>query len=138
MRRATKAVLACSAAAIAMLGLAGCTTDADTVSRNLSTAAEQFEVQRTITAINGITDQEMLRIEGRCSVETGDSMLSGSLEITCMIGPDQYAKHFVGLSDNVSFVVQQTDTKDVSRYHHRVLIKPENVLPEFDYEAGEQ
>jgi hypothetical protein len=55
-----------------------------------------------------------------------------------MIGPDQYAKHFVGLSDNVSFVVQQTDTKDVSRYHHRVLIKPENVLPEFDYEAGEQ
>jgi hypothetical protein len=125
-------------AGMAAFALTGCTSDADEAARNIGVAAEQFEVQRVITAINGITDAEMLRIEGRCSVETGDSALSGSLEITCKIGPNQYAKHFVGLSDNVSYVVQQLENIDVSVYHHRVLIKPENVLPEFDYEGGEQ
>lgn len=118
--------------------LTSCTSDADVASYNLSKAAEQFEVERRITAVNGITDAVMMEIEGRCSVETGDSLLKGSLEITCKIGPDKYAKHFIGLSDNVSFVVQQLGTADVSVYHHRVLIKPENLLPEFDYEAGEQ
>lgn len=118
--------------------LTGCSSDADNASRNLSTAAEQFEVVRRITAINGITDKEMLIIEGRCSVETAESMLAGGLEITCKIGPNEFAKHFVGLSDNVSYIVQQLETVDVSVYHHRVLIKPENILPEFDYEGGEQ
>jgi len=118
--------------------LTGCMSDADTVSDNISTAAEQFEVERRIVAVNGITDAIMLEIEGRCSVETADSGLNGSLEITCKIGPNEYTKHFVGLSDNVSYVVQQLGTSDASVYHHRVLIKPENLLPEFDYEAGEQ
>lgn len=124
--------------AVTLLTAASCSSDADTASKNLSTAAEQFEIERRITAVNGITDAVMLEIEGRCSVETGDSLLKGSLEITCKIAPNEYAKHFVGLSDNVSFVVQQLGTADVSVYHHRVLIKPENLLPEFDYEAGEQ
>lgn len=131
-------VIGALALAATTLLMSGCTSDADVASQNLSTAAEQFEIERRVTAINGITDAVMLEIEGRCSVETGDSLLSGSLEITRKIGPNQFTKHFVGLSDNVSFVVQQLGTADVSVYHHRVLIKPENLLPEFDYEAGEQ
>src|SRR5690606_19498290 len=65
--------------AVAALGLivapvlVGCTSDANTVSRNLSAAAEQFEVERRITAINGITNDVMMEIEGRCSIETGES-----------------------------------------------------------------
>lgn len=118
--------------------LAACTSDADTASKNLSTAAEQFEIERRITAVNGITDKVMLEIEGRCSVETAESFLSGSLEVTCKIGPNEYAKHFVVLGDNGLAVVQQLENADVSVYHHRVLIKPENLLPEFDYEGGEQ
>lgn len=127
--------------AIALLGAVGltaCTTDADVASSNISKSAEQFEVERRITAINGITDAVMLEIEGRCSVETAESMLAGGLEITCKIGPNEYTKHFVGLSDNVSYVVQQLETVDVSVYHHRVILKPENPLPEFTYETGEQ
>lgn len=136
MRNHTKALLA--GAAITALALTGCTSDADNVSYNLSQAAEQFEIERRITAINGITDQPMLIVEGRCSIEAGSTGVANSLEITCMIGPNEYMKHFVGLSDNVTYVAQQLGTADASRYHHRVLIKPENLLPEFDYEAGEQ
>lgn len=126
------------ALAAAALVLTGCATDADMASRNLGTAAEQFEIERRITAINGFTDSVMLEIEGRCSVETAASALANALEVTCKIGPNEYVKHFVLLGDNGYATVQQLGTADVSVYHHRVLIKPENLLPEFDYEAGEQ
>lgn len=133
-----KTKIAAAALAVGALTLAGCASDADVARENLSRGAEQFEVERRITAINGITDAVMMEIEGRCSIETGQSMAAGTLEVTCKLGPDEYTKHFIGLSDNVTFVVQQLETVDVSVYHHRVIIKPENLLPEFDYEAGEQ
>lgn len=134
-----KIIATIAAIGAAVLVLTGCTSDADTASYNLSQQAEQFEIERRITAINGITDTVMLEIEGRCSIESGDATgVANALEITCKTGPNQYHKHFVGLSDNVTYVTQQLGTSDVSVYHHRVLIKPENLLPEFDYEAGEQ
>lgn len=137
MKMKTK-IAALVLAAGAVVGLAGCTTDADTASRNISTAAEQFEVNRRITVTTGFNNEVALQVEGRCSLESTDSFLSGALEITCKIGPDQYVKHFVVKGDNDVVTAQQLDTIDVSVYHHRVLIKPENLLPEFDYEGGEQ
>ena len=135
MNKITKALLAISAAALI---LTGCSSAADTTSYNLSEAAENFEIERRVTAINGITGEVMMEIEGRCSIESGSTGVMGALEITCRIGPDEYVKHFVGLSDNVSYIVQQLETADASIYHHRVIIRPENLLPEFSYEAGEQ
>ncbi|QUW18877.1 hypothetical protein [Agrococcus sp. Marseille-Q4369] len=134
----TRTLAIAATAATVALALTGCVSDADRASQNLGTASEQFEIERRITAINGFTDAVMLEIEGRCSVETADAALTNALEITCKIGPDEYVKHFALLGDNGYATVQQLGTADVSVYHHRVLIKPENLLPEFDYEAGEQ
>lgn len=125
-------VAAVAIAALAGGGVAACSSDADTASRNLSTAAEQFEVQRRIVFFNGITDKYLLIIEGRCSVETSDSALGGSLEVTCKLGPNQYKKHFLGLSDNVSYFVEQTEAVDVNVYHYRVIFKPETIVPDVD------
>lgn len=134
-----KKQLATIAASGAILfGATACFSDADNASRNLSTAAEQFEVNRRIVFINGITDQYLLTIEGRCSVETDEGALGGSLEVTCKIGENQYKKHFLGLSDNVTFMVEQLETVDVSLYHYRVIFKPQNIVPEVDLEMGEQ
>lgn len=130
-----------AAAALAMASVAaltGCASDADRATVNLSKSAEQFEIERRITSINGITDTVIMEIEGRCSVETGDSGLAGALEVTCKVGEDQYKKNFVYLSDNTVVSVEQLDPIDVSVYHYRYIIKPENILPEFDLEAGEQ
>lgn len=111
----------------------GCTeSDADVASRNLSKAAEQFEVVRRIVFFNGITDKYLLEIQGYCSVETGESLLSGSLEVTCKVGDNQFKKHFLGLSDNVSFFVEQVEGKNVSTNHYRVIFKPEVIIPNFD------
>ncbi len=113
--------------------LTGCTdSDADVASKNLSKAAEQFEVFRRITFINGITDRYILVIEGRCSVETGDSLLQGSLEVTCKLPNGKFKKAFLGLSDNVSFMVEQPEGVDVSTTRYRVIFKPETIVPNFD------
>lgn len=133
-----KKFAAVAAGSLAILGLASCTSDADNASHNLGTAAEQFELNRRIVFFNGITDKYLLTVEGRCSVETGESKVTGSLEVTCKIGENQYKKHYLGLSDNVSYFVEQLETADVSVYHYRVLFKPENIVPDIDFEAGEQ
>ena len=109
-----------------------CSSDADTASYNIGEAAEAFEVQRRIVFINGITDKYLFTVEGRCSVETTDSALGGSIEVTCKIGPDEFKKHFLGLADNVTYVVEQQDAIDVSEFHHRVIFKPESIVPEID------
>ncbi len=134
MKRITKAAIAAGIVAVATLGLAGCVSDADTVSENLSTAADQFEIDRRIVFFNGITDTYLLSIEGKCSItDEGDQ-----LEVVCRIAEDEYKKHFLGLSDNVSYFVEQLETADASRYHYRVIFKPEAIVPDIDLEVGEE
>lgn len=121
-------------AASVLLGASSCATDADVASQNLSTAAEQFEVQRRIIGINGITDKPAFMVEGRCSIEDEGHRLV----VTCKHADNDYRKHFVGLSDNTFYVIEQLDGIDVSVYHTRILLKPENILPELDLETGKQ
>lgn len=112
----------------ATLALAACSQPADRVSDNLSVAADNFEIQRRIVFYNGITDTYMLTIEGRCSLGNNDP--AGQLTVTCKLGPDDYKKHFLGLSDNVTYFVEQTAAADADEYRYRVVFRPGSVLPD--------
>ena len=129
-----KRIIIIAAMALAsMTMLTGCfESDADVAAKNISKAAEQFEVYRQIVFINGITDKYLASIEGYCSVETSASGLSGSLEVTCKTGKNQFRKAFFGLSDNVSYTVLQTEPINVSTTRYRVIFKPETIVPNFD------
>jgi hypothetical protein len=113
-------------------------TDADVASKNLSKAAEQFEIPRQIVFFNGITDKYLLTIQGLCSIESGPGTgVASSLEVTCKVGKDDkgnplYKKHYLGLSDNVSYFVQQSEGENVSTTRYRIIFKPETVIPNFD------
>lgn len=132
-----KKKLAFAAAGVfAAAALAGCATDAEVASDNLSKAAEQFEINRRVVFFNGITDKYLLTIEGRCSVESKDSALAGSLEVTCKTADRQFKKHYLGLSDNVSYFVEQIDNADVSVYRYRVIFKPETIIPDIDLKTS--
>src|SRR3954466_5861951 len=96
--------------------VAGCSTQADVVSSNLSKSADQFEVLRRVVFYNGITGQYMLTIEGYCSLGSNDK--TGELTVTCSIGNGQYKKDFLGLSDNVTYFVEQMDATGVSKDHY--------------------
>lgn len=129
--------IAIVAVIVASIGLAGC-TQADTVNSNLSQDAENFKIERHIVAINAITNQVIMEVTGRCSVDTGDSALEGAFEITCKVAEDQYKKNFVYLSDNVTVTVEQLDPIDSSVYHYQWYVAPESVLPEIDVSTGQQ
>lgn len=125
MRKLTLAVLAATSLGF----LAGCVDDATVASQNLSKAADNFEIDRRIVFYNGITDTYMLTIEGRCSIEDQTTQL----EVTCKIGNNAFKKHFLGLSDNVTYFAEQLETADVSVFHHRVTFKPQSILPDIDF-----
>jgi hypothetical protein len=116
--------------AITFLG-AGCLdSDANVASRNLSTAADQFEITRRVVFYNGITGDYMLTIEGRCSLGNNDP--ARQLTITCKTGNKSYKKHFLGLSDNVTYFVEQLEGEDVSTYRYKVIFKPTTIIPDID------
>jgi hypothetical protein len=110
--------------------LAGCSTDADVASANLSKDADQFRVERRIVFINGITDKYLLSIEGLCSIKSDNT--DQQLEVTCKTGPDEYKKHFLGLSDNVTYLVEQIDGKSVDVYRYKVVFKPSVIVPDVE------
>jgi hypothetical protein len=122
------------AAALAGLAtLTACEKAADVASYNLSQAADNFEISRRIVFYNGITGEYVLTIEGLCSLGNHDK--ARELSVTCKTGPNAYKKHFLGLSDNVTFFAEQIDGAGVSTYHYRVVFKPQSIVPEVDFQG---
>ncbi len=113
--------------------LASC-TDADIASSNLSKAADNFEITRRIVFYNGITSEYMLTIEGLCSLGNNDK--PREVSVTCKTGAAEYKKHFLGLSDNVTFFVEQVNSAPVGVYHYRVFFKPQAILPNIDFKGS--
>ena len=106
-----------------------CASKADVASQNLSTAADNFQITRRIVFYNGITGQYILVIEGLCSLGNNDA--PGSLSVTCKVGPTEYKKHFLGLSDNVTYFAEQIDPSTTDVYQYRVIFRPTTILPNF-------
>jgi len=122
-------------ALVAIPLLASCSSDADVADRNIVTAAEQFEVQRTIVGINGISGNIIFYAEGRCSFEYPSD---NRVDVTCKYAENEYRKNVFIMGDQDSVAIIQEEPIDVSVYHTRVILKPENLIPEFDLEVGKQ
>lgn len=115
-----------------MFVFAACEDDADVVSDNLSKAADNFEVNRRVVMFNGITDEYLLVIEGACSITDEGNQL----EVVCKVGDKKYKKHFLGLSDNVSYFVEQGEEVEASANHYRVTFKPQSIVPDVDFRGS--
>lgn len=121
---------------IALSGLllfTGCSASS-VASQNISTASDNFEVPRRIVFFNGITDTYLLTIEGLCSINADGE--DGQLEVTCAVAEDEYKKHYLGLSDNVTYFVEQLDPVSVDSYHYRVMFRPETIIPDIDLDTS--
>lgn len=124
----TMKIAAAILAGAGALTLTACSTDADVASQNLSKAADQFEIDRRIVFYNGITDKYMLEITGKCAIKDEN----GQLEVTCKTGPDEFKKHFLGKSDNVTYFAEHLEGTEASTSQYRVIFKPEAIVPNVD------
>ncbi len=114
------------------LSMSAC-TPADQVSDNLSKEADHFNILRKVVFYNGITDEYMFAMEGYCSIEA--DTVDNQLEVTCEVGKDEYEKHFLGLSDNVTYMVLQLETANVSAYHYKIYFRPQTLIPSIELDV---
>jgi len=112
----------------------GCSSDADTVSSNLSKDADHFKIQRRIVFYNGITGDYILEVTGLCSIGNNDD--PRKLSVTCKVGEGQYKKHFLGLSDNVTFFAEQIAPAVSDPYHYKVVFRPEEIIPDVELQTS--
>jgi hypothetical protein len=112
---------------IVMGSLVGC-VEAETVNNNLTREAEQFQVYRRVVFFNDITGMSLLEIEGCCNIEADTQ--DNQLEVIVKVGKNEYYKHFLGLSDNVTYFVEQLTPSTVSPYYYKVIIRPEAMIPD--------
>lgn len=107
--------------------LTGCQTEASRVSYNLSQEAENFNVIRQLTVINCLEGDVLFQMTGKLSI-TAD-IPDNQLEIIVENENGNYKKHFVGLSDNVTYVVEDIGVNDVSKYKFTLNYNPKMWLP---------
>jgi hypothetical protein len=119
-------------ALLVMVLLFAACTDADVASRNISKEADMFRVNRRIVFYNGINGEYILVVEGFCSLGNLDA--PGELSVTCKTGDAEYKKHYLGLSDNVTYFSEQVESAGVGVDHYKVIFKPGAILPDIDLE----
>lgn len=113
--------------AVAMIGMfAGC-TEAERVSQNLSQEADNFNVVRQLTVIKCIQGDVLFQMTGKMSI-TSDNV-DHQLEVIVEDENGLYQKHFIGLSDNVTYVVEQKNFKNVDRYKYTLNYNPKMWIP---------
>ena len=114
---------------LAAVGITGCDQrQSDDVSYNLSLEADNFNDVRQITVINCLQGEVLFQMTGKMAIEADTS--DGQLAIIVEDENGEYKKHFIGLSDNVTYVVEDVTTGDVSKYKYTLNFNPEMWLPE--------
>ena len=112
---------------LTVLCLAGCETEAQRVSYNISQEADNFNTIRQITVINCIQGDVLFQMTGKMSITADTS--DNQLEVIVEDDNGNYKKHFIGLSDNVTYVVEDITDGDVSKYHYTLNFNPKMWIP---------
>lgn len=122
-RKVAVLLLALSLAA----SVSGCGRESWKVSHNLSLEADNFNDVRQITVMNCIQGEVLFQMTGKMAIEVdaGDNQL----EIVVEDENGEYKKHFIGLSDNVTYVVEDITTGDVEKYKYTLNFNPEMWIP---------
>ena len=121
-----KKIICVLVAVMMVIALAGC-SEASRVSSNLSKEADNFNVIRQLTVINCIQGDTLFQMTGRLSI-TADTE-DNQLEVLVEKEDGTYQKHFIGLSDNVTYVVEDLGSNNVDKYKYTLNYNPKMWIP---------
>lgn len=125
-----KRIVGIIALAVLTVGvLAGCETQASRVEYNLTQEADNFNIVRQLTVINCLQGDVLFQMTGKMSI-TAD-VEDNQLEIIVENEDGNYTKHFVGLSDNVTYTIEDLNLgkNDVKKYKYTLSFNPNMWLP---------
>ena len=123
-----KRVIAIILAAVTAVSVVAC-TEADKVKNNISLEADNFNIVRQLTVINCLKGDVLFQMTGRMSItaDVGDNQL----EILVENEDGSYTNHFVGLSDNVTYTIEDLNLgeNDVEKYKYTLNFNPNMWIP---------
>ena len=125
MKKKILALLICGIGV--MFCFMGCDREANVVSENISKEADNFNVKRRLVVINGRTDTITFSLVGNFSIKVDKA--DNQLEVIAEVSDGVYRKHFIGLSDEVQYYVEDIGDTEVSKYRYEVEFMPEQVMP---------
>lgn len=105
----------------------GCERQADRVSYNISKQADNFNTIRQITVINCIKGETLFQMTGKMSLKVDAA--ENQLEVTVEDENGSYKKHFIGLSDNVTYTVEDVTDHYVDNYRYTLNFNPKMWIP---------
>lgn len=122
-----KKLIALSAAVFTLASQATACSESERVRENLAQEADNFNCVRRITVIDCITGDTLFQMEGRSSIiaDTSDNQL----EIITEYQKGMYNKQIIGLSDNVTYIIEDLESTDVSEYHYEINFNPKMWIP---------
>ena len=120
------------ATSVFALALTGCNDDATVARRNMTKAADNFELMRRIVFYNVRLGQNVVTVEGKCSIEYG----RGRTEYICKVGDGKYIRNFLSDSNDIVAIVEQMDSVPVNVYHFRRTFKPQTIIPDIDFRGS--
>ena len=120
------------ATSVFALTLTGCNDDATVARHNMTKAADNFELMRRIVFYNVRLGQNVVTVEGKCSIEYG----SGRTEYICKVGDGKYIRNFLSDSNDIVAIVEQMDPVPVNVYHFRRTFKPQTIIPDIDFRGS--
>ena len=120
MKKILIAVLLC----VMAITLSSC-RQADVVRQNLKRQADDFNVRRRITVLNTRTDTPMMQITGLISIDTDSD---GDLNITIEKAPNEFVLNYAHLSQDTTYMVEQIETKEVSKYQYEIKFYPTQLV----------
>lgn len=119
-------VLALLLSVSTMFAFSGC-SEASKVSHNLSLEADNFNDVLQVTVINCLQGDVLFQMTGKMSITADTS--DNQLEVVVEDEKGEYKKHFIGLSDNVTYVVEDITAGDVSKNKYTLNFNPEMWIP---------
>ena len=105
----------------------GCERQADRVSYNISKQADNFNTIRQITVINCIKGETLFQMTGKMSLKVDAA--ENQLEVTVEDENGSYKKHYIGLSDNVTYTVEDVTDNYVDNYRYTLNFNPKMWIP---------
>ena len=124
-----KSIFAILAAFMVVAIFVACADDAVVARSNLERSEQNFELYRRVVFYNGINGWYILTIDGRLAIIVDSD---GDLVVTVKTDNGEYLKHYLGLSDNVTYFSEQLESKNVSASRYRVIFKPSTIIPNID------
>ena len=125
-------ICAILATSIFALALTGCSNDATVARHNMANAAGNFELMRRIVFYNVRLGQNVVTVEGKCSIEYGISRT----EYICKVGDGKFIRNFLSDSNDIVAIVEQMDSVPVNVYHFRRTFKPQTIIPDIDFRGS--